>query len=90
MRFQYTSVHVPSNPLARLGLVLLGITLLAAILFFSIFFLAVAAGLAIIGGIALSIRNWLGGGRKPTRSGKDDALRVEYRVIRREQDGGRD
>jgi len=86
MRFQYTSVRVPSNPLARFGLVLLGIALLAASLFVGILFLAVAAGLAIIGGIALTIRNWLGGGRKSENKKEDDPLRVEYRVIRRDRD----
>jgi len=78
----------PRNPLARFGLVLLGIALLALSFMLGLVFLAVAAGLAIIGGIALTVRRWLGLGQ--TRRSDDQTIDVEYRVIRRDRDPNRD
>jgi len=75
---------VPESPLARFGLALLGIAILAVSFFVGLVFLAVTAGLAILGGVGLTIRNWLVGRRRPERD--DDSLRVEYRVVRRERD----
>lgn len=86
--FRTSFYRVPESPLARFGLALLGIAILAVSFFVGLVFLAVAAGLAIIGAIGLTIRNWLVGRRKPDRSG-DDPLRVEYRVVRRERDESR-
>jgi hypothetical protein len=63
---------------------LLGIAILALSFMLGLVFLAVAAGLAIIGGIALTVRRWLGLG--PSRSGSDQTIDVEYRVIRRDRD----
>jgi hypothetical protein len=80
--------RVPESPLARFGLALLGIAILAVSFFVGLVFLAVAAGLAILGAIGLTIRNWLVGRKKPER-GDDDPLRVEYRVVRRERDDSR-
>jgi len=82
--FRYSAYRVPESPLARFGLVLLGIAILAVSLFVGLVFLAIAAGLAIIGGIGLSIRNWLAGRGRATAD--NDPMRVEYRVIRRERD----
>lgn len=82
--FRYSFYRVPESPLARFGLALLGIAILAVSFFVGLVFLAVAAGLAIIGAIGLTIRNWLVGRKKPEHD--DDPLRVEYRVVRRERD----
>lgn len=81
--FQQSFYRVPQSPLARFGLALLGIAILAVSFFVGLVFLAVAAGLAILGGIGLTIRNWLGGRKKPVTP--DDLTRVEYRVVRRER-----
>ncbi|AKS40759.1 hypothetical protein [Wenzhouxiangella marina] len=73
----------PQSPLARFGLVLLGLAILGLSLMLGLVFLAVAAGLAIIGGVVLTLRRWLGmGGNKPAQ---DQTIDVEYRVIRRER-----
>ncbi len=85
--FRNSFYRVPDSPLARFGLALLGMAILAVSFFVGMVFLAVAAGLAILGGIGLTIRNWLVGKRRPER--EDDPLRVEYRVIRRERDDSR-
>lgn len=81
--FQGSFYRVPESPLARFGLALLGIAILAVSFFVGLVFLAVAAGLAILAAIGLTIRNWLTGGRKTPPS--DDLRHVEYRVIRRDQ-----
>jgi len=82
--YRYSFYRVPESPLARFGLVLLGIAILAVSFFVGLVFLAVAAGLAILGGIGLTIRNWLTGAGRPGRG--EDPLRVEYRVVGRERD----
>ena len=64
---------------------LLGIAMLALSFVIGFVFLAVAAGLAILGAIGLSIRNWLGRGRS-TGSKSNDVLEVEYRVVDRKRD----
>ena len=64
---------------------LAGLALLALSFMVGLVFLAVAAGLAILGAIGLSIRNWLGRGRSPG-SRADDVLEVEYRVVDRKHD----
>jgi hypothetical protein len=74
----------PQNPLARFGLVLLGIAILALSFMLGLVFLAVAAGLAIIGGIVLTVRRWLGLGQ--SGASQDRTIDVEYRVIRKERD----
>jgi len=74
----------PQNPLARFGLVLLGIAILALSFMLGLVFLAVAAGLAIIGGIVLTVRRWLGLGQ--SEAPQDRTIDVEYRVIRKERD----
>jgi len=76
---------VPESPLARFALVLAGLAILAVSFFIGLVFLAVAAGLAILGGIGLAIRNWLTGARRRSKP-DDDSLRVEYRVVRTERD----
>lgn len=73
----------PTSPLARLGLALLGIGILALSFVLGLFFLAIAVGLAIVGALYLTVRRWLGLGRK--RAEPDKTLDVEYRVIRRER-----
>lgn len=82
---RFTSYRVPQSPLARFGLMLLGIAMLALSFVIGFVFLAVAAGLAILGAIGLSIRNWLGRGRS-TGSKSNDVLEVEYRVVDRKRD----
>ncbi len=74
----------PQNPLARFGLVLLGLAILALSFMLGLVFLAVAAGLAILGAIGLTVRRWFGIGRSKTP--QDQTIDVEYRVIRRERD----
>lgn len=74
----------PQNPLVRFGLVLLGIAILALSFMLGLVFLAVAAGLAILGGIVLTVRRWLGLGQ--STSSQDRTIDVEYRVIRKERD----
>ena len=74
----------PTSPLARFGLVLLGIGVLALSFLLGLVFLAVAVGMAVIGFVVLTVRRWLG------RSGsgrRDDGLvDVEYRVVHRERE----
>lgn len=72
----------PTHPLARLGLVLAGIGILTLSFLLGLFVLAIAMGLAVIGFIVLSVRRWLGLGR--SRKPADNALNVEYKVVRRE------
>ena len=79
---RFTSYRVPQSPLARFGLMLAGLALLALSFMVGLVFLAVAAGLAILGAIGLSIRNWLGRGRS-SDSRAEDVLEVEYRVVDR-------
>ncbi|NKI34933.1 hypothetical protein HFP89_07125 [Wenzhouxiangella sp. XN79A] len=76
---------MPESPLARFGLALLGVALLAVSFFVGLVFLAVAAGLAILGSIALSIRSWWLGRRGGTRP-DDDLVEVEYRIVDRQRD----
>jgi hypothetical protein len=85
--FRTSFYRVPESPLARFGLALLGIAILAVSFFVGLVFLAVAAGLAILGAIGLTIRNWLVGRKRPDE--RDDPLRVEYRVVRRDRDESR-
>lgn len=73
----------PASPLARLGLVLMGIGILALSFFVGVIFLAIAAGAAIIGFVVLTVRRWLGGGGK--RKPDDGLVDVEYRVIHRKR-----
>lgn len=89
--FRTSFYRVPESPLARFGLALLGIAILAVSFFVGLIFLAVAAGLAIVGGIGLTVRNWLVGRRHSGARDKreDDPLQVEYRVVRRERDDTR-
>ena len=84
--FRTSFYRVPESPLARFGLALMGIAILAVSFFVGLVFLAVAAGLAILGAIGLTIRNWLVGRKQPRRRSDEDPLRVEYRVVRRERD----
>lgn len=82
-RGQQTFYRVPESPLARFGLAVLGILLVALSFVVGLFFLAVTAGLAVLGGIALSIRGWWLG-RRRRRDEDEDLVEVEYRVVRRE------
>jgi hypothetical protein len=72
----------PSSPLARLGLVLLGIGILALSFVLGLFFLAIAVGLAVIGAIVLTVRRWLGLGQ--AKKPDDGLIEGEYRVVYRE------
>ena len=73
----------PSSPLARFGLVLLGIGILALSFLLGLVFLAVAVGAAVIGFVVLTVRRWLGGASRK-REG-DGTIDVEYRVIHRDK-----
>lgn len=66
---------------------LLGLALLVVSFFIGLVFVAVVAGLAILGGLGLTIRNWLVGRKAPKSD--DDLVQVEYRVVRREQERDR-
>lgn len=63
---------------------LLGLTILVVSFFVGLVFVAVVAGMAILGGLGLTIRNWLVGRKASTQD--DDLVQVEYRVVRREQE----
>jgi len=73
----------PASPLARLGLVLLGIGILALSFLLGLVFLAVAVGMAVIGFVVLTVRRWLGG--TGSRKRDDGLVDVEYRVVHREK-----
>ncbi len=85
-RFQQTFYRVPESPLARFGLALVGLVLLVLSFVVGLVFLAVGAGLAVLGGIALSVRGWWLR-RKGARREDDDLVEVEYRVVDRRRDG---
>lgn len=75
----------PASPIARFGLVLLGIAILALSFMVGLVFLAVAAGLAVIGFVVLTVRRWLSGpGAKDRRD--NGPINVEYRVVHRRHD----
>ena len=87
-RFRFYSI--PTNPLARIGLALVGLGVLVLSFVLGVFVLIAAMGLAIITGLVLAVRRWLGLGQsaQPDPHGPID---VEDRVIRRErrdQDSG--
>jgi len=82
--FRYSAYQAPTGPLARFFLVLGGLAVLAVSFFIGLVFLAVVAGLAILGGIGLSIRNWLSG-RGKASDVDEDLVQVEYRVVRRDR-----
>ncbi|NBB93059.1 MAG: hypothetical protein GVY32_07825, partial [Gammaproteobacteria bacterium] len=65
----------PTSPLARFGLVLLGIGILALSFLLGLVFLAVAVGMAVIGFIVLTVRRLLG--RSGGRSRDDGLVDVE-------------
>jgi len=77
---------VPESPLARFGLALLGLALLVVSFFVGLVFLAVVAGLAIVGSVALTIRNWWLGRRGGRGRPEEDLVEVEYRIVDRERD----
>ena len=83
-RGQQTFYRVPGSPLARFGLAVLGILLVAVSFVVGMFFLAVTAGLAVLGGLALSIRGWWLGRRGRGAGEDEDLVEVEYRVVHRE------
>lgn len=78
----------PTNPLVRLGLVLAGIGVLALSFVLGLFFLAIAMGLAVVGFIVLTVRRWLGAGKR--QSPDDGLIDVEYRVVHREKKASRE
>ena len=84
-RYRQTFYRVPENPLARFGLALLALAALVVSFFVGLVFVVIVAGLAIIGGIALSVRNWWLG-RRSGGDSDEDLVEVEYRVVRRERD----
>lgn len=75
----------PSSPLARFGMVLLGIGILALSFLLGLVFLAVAVGAAVIGFVVLTLRRWLGGSAR--RRGDNGMIDVEYRVVHRNKRG---
>ncbi len=79
----YEFYQPPTSPLARLGMVLVGIGTLALSFFLGLFVLAIAMGLALIGAVVLGVRRLLAG-----RAGRGDdsgPIEVEYRVVHRER-----
>ncbi len=82
---RFSFYQPPTNPLARLGLVLVGIGVLALSFMLGLFVLAIAMGLALIGAVAIAVRRMLTGNRseQPDDSGPID---VEYRVVHRQRD----
>ena len=73
----------PTSPLARLGLVLVGIGTLALSFFLGLFVLAIAMGLALIGAVVLGVRRLFAG--RPGPADEGGPIDVEYRVIQRER-----
>ncbi|MCC5866505.1 MAG: hypothetical protein JJU31_15395 [Wenzhouxiangella sp.] len=73
----------PGSPLARLGLVLLGLGVLTLSLLLGVFVLAIAVGLAVIGALVLTVRRWLGLGQARTED--SSLIDVEYRVVSRQR-----
>lgn len=82
-RFRFYSI--PSNPLARVGLALVGLGVLALSFLLGIFVLVAAMGLAVIAALVLTVRRWLGMGAAAEPG--DGSIDVEYRVISRERRG---
>lgn len=85
-------LHVQTlHPFWRIVLGIVGLGLLAFFLFFGLIVAAAFAGLALVGGVILSIRNWWLGRRldreaedeSPTRSGGGADIEGEYVVIER-------
>ena len=74
----------PASPLARLGLALAGIGILALSFMLGLFVLAIAMGLALIGGIVLALRRMLAGKQSRGSQGSGP-IEVEYRVVHRER-----
>lgn len=85
-KYRATFYRVPESPLARFGLALLGLALLVVSFAVGLVFLAVVAGLAIVGSVALTIRNWWLGRRGGRRRPDEDLVEVEYRIVDRERD----
>jgi len=79
----YGFYQPPTSPLARLGVVLVGIGTLALSFFLGLFVLAIAMGLALIGAVVLGVRRLFSGGAGPGDEG--GPIDVEYRVIHRER-----
>ncbi len=77
--------RVPQNPLARAGLVALGLALIAVSFFVGLMMLAVFAGLAVLGAIYIGLMRLFRGFRRK-REDDDDLVQVEYKVVRREKD----
>ena len=86
--YRYVFRHVPTSPLGRFGLALLGIAILVVSFFVGLVFVAIVAGLAILGGLGLTIRNWLVGRKAPSKA-DEDLIEVEYRVVHRDRNGDR-
>ncbi|MEE4638157.1 MAG: hypothetical protein V2J42_05410 [Wenzhouxiangella sp.] len=82
--FRNTFYQPPTSPLARLGLALLGIGILALSFMLGLFVLAIAMGLALIGGVVLAVRRLLSGGDAQSRD-QDGPIEVEYRVVHRQR-----
>jgi hypothetical protein len=85
-RYRTTFYRVPESPLARFGLALLGLALLVVSFFVGLVVLAVVAGLAIVGSVALTIRNWWLGRSGQRRRPDEDLVEAEYRVVDRRRD----
>ncbi len=83
--YRQTFYRVPESPIARFGLALVGLVLLVLSFFVGLVFLAVGAGLAVLGGIALSVRGWWLR-RKGSSPQDDDLVEAEYRVVDRRRD----
>ncbi|MBY6204923.1 hypothetical protein [Halomonas denitrificans] len=77
---------MPESPIARFGLALVGLLLLVLSFFVGIVFLAVGAGLAVLGGVALSVRRWWLRRKGEPRHDDEDLVEVEYRVVDRRRD----
>jgi hypothetical protein len=73
----------PTSPLARLGLALVGIGILALSFMLGLFVLAIAMGLALVGGLVLAVRRLLSNHRNEG-SKADGPIEVEYRVVHRQ------
>ncbi len=77
--------RVPESPLARAGLVLLGLAVMAVSFILGLAVLAVVFGLALIGALYIGLMRLIHRFRRPGKSGDadDEDLRVEYRVVER-------
>jgi len=82
MKYRPPLYQPPTGPLARVVLGVLGLGVLALSFMLGLLVLAVVVGLAVIASMGLMVRRWFH--RHDGVDDANDALEVEYRVVRRQ------